>query len=169
MIKQQDDIVLQKNEKIKQANINIKKINMEISKLQQEASIYKKEEAIKVKMSEEEKIVLRQSIKDIQMQIDMEMTNGKKELEERNMKMNILKKKLKELTISNKSNSHKILEAIRLSKSSRFISGVKLKPSNEIEQKAPTRAERAMRYKRMKLKKPTATSGLIGNTESLNS
>ena len=137
MIKQQNNIVLQKNEKIKQANINIKKINMEISKLQQEASIYKKEEVIKVKMSEEEKIVLRQSIKDIQMQIDMEMTNGKKELEERNMKMNILKKKLKELTISNKSNSHKILEAIRLSKSSRFISGVKLKPSNEIEQKTP--------------------------------
>jgi len=153
IIRQQKDGMLQKEVRIKQVTDTIKKLKADIEKLQKEASVFKQIKVIDDNKPELDKEKLRLEIKEHQSLINGEIANGKREMEKQVTKLEALKKRLRELTWSNKTNSHKILKAVRLAKSPRPKARVNESLKTETEEKKPERYERVRKYKRMKLRK----------------
>eukprot|EP00826_Nyctotherus_ovalis_P047091 TRINITY_DN5371_c0_g2_i1.p1 TRINITY_DN5371_c0_g2~~TRINITY_DN5371_c0_g2_i1.p1 ORF type:complete len:171 (+),score=52.82 TRINITY_DN5371_c0_g2_i1:777-1289(+) len=169
MIKQQDDIMQQKEERAKQVTSAIKKLKADIEKLQKEAAAFKKEEVQENAKPEIDKEQLKFEVKEVQMLLNNEINCGRKEIEEQHAKLEMLKKKLKELTWSNKTNSHKILKAVRLTKSPRTKVKVNESLKPEQEEKKTKRFERVKRYNRMRLRRRNdSKTGLEIATASLN-
>lgn len=161
--------MLQKEERIKQVANTIKKLKADIEKLQKEAAVFKKEEAQESAKPEIDKELLKLEVKETQMLLNNEINCGRKEIEEEHTKLEMLKKKLKELTWSNKANSHKILKAVRLTKSPRTKVRVNESLKPEREEKRAKRLERVKRYNRMRLRRRNdSKTGLEVATVSLN-